>query len=255
MPFFGGGGASASNMVGATASVAGSAGLCPAPAAGDHKLTLRGDATFYPSQPIIYAPKTSFSHDVGAVNGSSESFWMYPWPNGGSGGSMGTLICLFCPILIPKQDTYNRIAVTVNTGAAGSTIGLGLYDNDETNNLPKNLLASSSSGISTASAATVEQTISVTLSAGWYHGALLASTNTTLAFRVENNHWFPFYGSAQPWGGAGRATSLLARLTNARSSVTDFPSLVSSSDITIMRNGASVGGAGCNMPYIGVRKV
>jgi hypothetical protein len=255
MGFFGGGGGAASNMVGATSSVAGTAGLAPAPAAGDHKLTLRGDATFYPSQPVIYAPQSSFTHNVGAVNGSSVAFWTYPWFNGGSAGAIGTLICFFCPILIPKQDTYTRIGVTVNTGAAGSTIGLALYDNDESNNLPKNLLASSLSGISTAAAGTYEETISVTLSAGWYHGAILASTSTTLAFRAENNLWFPFYGSSEPWGGGGRGTALQARLTNARSSVTDFPSLISSSDITIRRSGETVGGAGSSIPNIGIRKV
>ena len=47
MPFFGsGGGASVANMVGATSSVAGTAGLVPAPAAGDNEATLIGDATF-----------------------------------------------------------------------------------------------------------------------------------------------------------------------------------------------------------------
>lgn len=45
MAFFGGG-ASVANMVGATASVAGSAGLCPAPAAGKQNSVLMGDATF-----------------------------------------------------------------------------------------------------------------------------------------------------------------------------------------------------------------
>ena len=46
MPFFGGGGGAAGNMVGATSSTAGTAGLVPAPAAGDQDKVLRGDATF-----------------------------------------------------------------------------------------------------------------------------------------------------------------------------------------------------------------
>ena len=45
MAFFGGG-SSASNMVGATASVAGSAGLVPAPAAGEQDNQLLGDGAF-----------------------------------------------------------------------------------------------------------------------------------------------------------------------------------------------------------------
>lgn len=46
MGFFGGGGASASNMVGATSSAAGTAGLVPAPAAGNNTRALFSDATF-----------------------------------------------------------------------------------------------------------------------------------------------------------------------------------------------------------------
>jgi len=46
MGFFGGGGSAASNMVGATSSAAGTAGLVPAPAAGKQNSVLMGDATF-----------------------------------------------------------------------------------------------------------------------------------------------------------------------------------------------------------------
>ena len=46
MPFFGGGGASASNMVGATSSAAGTAGLVPAPAAGNKRRALSSNALF-----------------------------------------------------------------------------------------------------------------------------------------------------------------------------------------------------------------
>ena len=238
---FFGGGASVANMVGATSSVAGTAGLVPAPAAGDHKLTLRGDATFYPSNPIMYGPQSSY------LVSSNATYWTFPFLGGGSTGTMTTLNCFFCPILIPKQDTYTRIGVTANAGAAGSTIGLALYDNDETNNLPKNLLQKSTTGIATDSAATFEQTISQTLSVGWYHAALIASTSTTLSFRQISDYDFPFYGSIDPWGGRGRTKATSARLTNARSSVTDFPTLISSSDITIQ--------VANNMIALGVRKV
>jgi hypothetical protein len=46
MAFFGGGGAAPANMGGATSSVAGTAGLVPAPAAGKQNSVLMGDATF-----------------------------------------------------------------------------------------------------------------------------------------------------------------------------------------------------------------
>ena len=239
MGFFGGG-ASVANMVEATSSVAGTAGLCPAPAAGSHKLTLRGDATFYPAQPIIYSPSSSYS--VGGAN----TYWTYPWLQGGSTGTFSALNCFFCPILIPKQDTYNRIAITVQTRIASSTIGLAIYDNDESNNLPKTLIASSSSGIATDTGATYALSFSSLLSAGWYHGAIIPSSGS-LVFRIESAGWFPFYGNTTPWGGAGRASYTQAELTNARSSVTDFPSSIASSDITI------TGGAG--IPLMGIRIV
>ena len=75
MPFFGGGGASASNMVGATSSAAGTAGLVPAPAAGDQDKQLRGDGTFdfnYDSSLKRYARMFYFHHNrVGNDGGTA----------------------------------------------------------------------------------------------------------------------------------------------------------------------------------------
>jgi hypothetical protein len=251
--FFGGGGGSTATMVGSTSSVAGTAGLVPAPAAGDQSLYLRGDGTFKSIESLAFARQSSFTHNAGAVNGSSVAFWTFPWTNGGSSGSIGALYCLFCPILIPKQDTYTRLAFTVNTGAASSTAGLGLYTMDESTGYPKDKLFSSASGISTASGGTYEETISQLLSAGWCYGALIVSTQTTLAIRVENSMWLNLFGSSQPWTGIGRNT-LKIRLTNARSSVTDFPTSITSSDLTIGIFNENIG-VGSNMPYIGIRKV
>jgi len=247
MGFFGGGGGTTPvNMVGASSGTAGTAGYVPAPAAGNQNLFLRGDATFKPLQPPSNPPVSTITHGAGAVNSSSVAFWVYPWMNGGSTGNSG-LTCWFCPIYIPKQDTYNRIGCQVQAGAAGSTIGLALYDNDETNYLPKNLIASSSSGISSASPGTIEQSFSALLSEGWYHGCVLASTTTTLTFRIESSYWQSFYGSITPWGGAARNQALGVRLTNARSSVTDFPTTISSSDVTY--------GVTPVFALIGIRKV
>lgn len=241
---------SAATLVGATASVAGSGGSVPAPAAGDQSLYLRGDGTFKSIEALVFARQSSFTHNAGAVNGSSIAFWTFPWCIGGSTGALGTLICYFCPILIPKQDVYTRLGFTVSTGAASSTAGVALYTMDESTGYPKDKLFSSSSGISTAASGTYEETISQTLSAGWYYGALLASTSTTLAFRVENSMFLNLFGSTQPWSGSAR-NGLRIRLTNSRSSVTDFPASIASSDLTIclFNEGNN------SMPYIGIRKV
>jgi hypothetical protein len=252
--FFGGGGTAYSNFTGSSTTVTGSSGLVPAPAAGDQSLYLRGDGTFKSIEGLIFARQSSYTHNVGAVNGSSVAFWTFPWSNGGSAGTIGTLICFFCPILIPKQDTYTRLAFTVNVGAASSSAGVALYTMDESTGYPKDKLFSSASGISTTNSGTYEETISLTLSAGWYYGALLASTNTTLAFRAENNMWLNMFGASQPWNGTNR-NSLKIRMTTARSSVTDFPFSITSSDLTIGNLTESVGGVGGSMPYIGIRKV
>ena len=64
MAFFGGG---ATSMVGATASVAGSGGSVPAPAAGDQDKQLRGDGTFdfnYDSSLKRYARMFYFQHNI-----------------------------------------------------------------------------------------------------------------------------------------------------------------------------------------------
>ena len=75
MAFFGGG-ASASDMVGATSSTAGTAGLVPAPAAGDQRKFLTGGATFLnvadqalPTTPIRRTNGIAFASSGASGNG------------------------------------------------------------------------------------------------------------------------------------------------------------------------------------------
>ena len=81
MGFFGGGGSAASNMVGATSSAAGTAGLVPAPAAGKQNSVLMGDATFLNLDDIKILPDQVSdcviwlrSDDV-VTSGSSVTTW------------------------------------------------------------------------------------------------------------------------------------------------------------------------------------
>ena len=71
MGFFGGGGASVANLVGATSSAGGAAGLCPAPSAGDQDKQLRGDGTFdfnYDSSLKRYGRMFYFQHNsIGSI--------------------------------------------------------------------------------------------------------------------------------------------------------------------------------------------
>ena len=82
MPFFGGGGGAAvSNMVGATSSTAGTAGLVPAPAAGKQNSVLMGDATFLNLDDIKMLPDQVsdcviwFRSDDVVTSGSSVTTW------------------------------------------------------------------------------------------------------------------------------------------------------------------------------------
>ena len=247
MGFFGGGGSAASNMVGATSSAAGTAGLVPAPAAGDQTAFLSGSGSFLiPAVPIL-SKDSGQTQDVGTVNSSSVVFFGCPFLSGGStSGVPSTLKPLFCPIYIPKTDTYTRIACTVNTGSAGTLFSLGIYSLDESTGLPKTLVVSSNS-LSSASAATVEGTISQSLNQGWYWSAIMTDS-TAPAFRFENNQTFSFIGTNLPWSGGAR-NALRIITTNSRSSITDWPSPISRSDLTISQNVNSA------FVHISVRKV
>jgi len=245
MGFFGGG-ASASNMVGATSSAAGTAGLVPAPAAGDQTAFLSGSGSFLiPAVPIL-SKDSAQTQDVGSVGGSSVVFWGCPFLSGGSGAGATALKPLFCPIYIPKTDTYTRIAATVNTGSAGTLFSLALYSLDEATGLPENLVTNVNS-LSSASAATVEGTISQSLNQGWYWAAILTDSATPI-FRVENNQTFSFIGTNQPWSGGAR-NALRILTVNTRSSITDWPSSLVRADLSISQN---VNNA---FVHIGVRKV
>ena len=134
MAFFGGGGASVANMAGATSSAAGTAGLCPAPAAGEEKAFLCGDATF---KGVVFAQKL--------FNWGDTRYFV---PIGAGDGTSGTTIGGFVttsrlnPIILPACS-INELACLVASSSSNGTGYLALYDSDS-NGLPKNLLASGS---------------------------------------------------------------------------------------------------------------
>lgn len=243
---FFGGGASVANMVGATSSAAGVAGLCPAPAAGDQTAFLSGSGSFLiPAVPIL-SKDSAQTQDVGSVGGSSVVFWGCPFLSGGSGASTTALKPLFCPIYIPKTDTYTRIGIACTVGSAGTLFSLAIYSLDEATGLPENLVTNVNS-LSSASAATVEGTILQSLNQGWYWAAILTDSATP-QFRVENGQTFSFIGTNQPWSGTTR-NALRILTVNTRSSITDWPSSLVRADLSISQN---VNNA---FVHIGVRKV
>ena len=120
MGFFGGGGGAApADMVGATSSTAGTAGLVPAPAAGDQGDILFGDATFKAS---VFPAGGQYGTDyVG-------------WPIiSGNGAFNWSQLNVSANLLIKGKmfysgGTFNRIACYVNTGSAGKNIKAGIYE-------------------------------------------------------------------------------------------------------------------------------
>jgi hypothetical protein len=167
MAFFGGGGGAApADMVGATSSAAGTAGLVPAPAAGEHNAALGGQGAFLP---FLFRPKvtgwggTRFFAPIGATNN-----------NNGDGtitvGNASTR-ALLCPLLLPS-GSVNNLGVFVVSSSANGTGYVAIY-NSTNNGLPNNLVTSGSfshvSGEANV-AKTISISPSVSIKAGLYWG-------------------------------------------------------------------------------------
>jgi len=184
MGFFGGGGASASNMVGATSSVAGTAGLVPAPAAGEQAEFLRGDATF--ANPVAL-PESRLP----------PSGHYFGFPSAGylseTGISQATALN-FAPIFVPIRDTYTIIAIhNLSTNASG-TARLGLYNFDTTNAKPSTLVVDAGT-VSLTTIGIKEASISVTLDRGLYYGAVVASHSVSYFCTGTYTWYYVFNGS------------------------------------------------------------
>jgi hypothetical protein len=149
MGFFGGGGGAApADMVGATASVAGTAGLVPAPAAGQEHLMLKGGA----SGGWIFPPSTE-------LNGSSNYHSFEASALGGftASGLLNTRLYLF-PLIISGAKTFNRIGFRYGS-AAGCKARIGLYNSSISNFRPSTLIVDSTE-LSGSTNTNVEFTIS-----------------------------------------------------------------------------------------------
>lgn len=225
MGFFGGGGASASNMVGATSSAAGTAGLVPAPAAGEQGRALCGDATFqrlpYPDNlPIALGSSGNLIKDhiipFGIVNGS--------------GGVVADLNrAYFYLYFIAKTCTINGIGFRVNSQITAVPYEFGLYS-VSSDFLPSSRLTSIS-GTYTASSGTdlIETGISYSASRGFIFGSVLRTGNGTTngSVRGWTSHSIN-YLRGQPTDGLSYPQHVHIQ-TN--STVTSLPASLTSSDI------------------------
>lgn len=175
-----------SDMVGATSSTAGTAGLVPAPAAGQEHLMLKGGGSFgWP-----YPPSTDF-------NGSSDYHTYEPSPLGGisAGSLLSTKLYVF-PFVMSGAKTFNRIGFRFG-GASGCKARIGLYNCSTTNFRPSTLIVESTE-LSGSNNTNVEYTISpsITLKNTIYWAGLIPETNTTiLTFGMYNLFFHNYFGS------------------------------------------------------------
>jgi len=144
MGFLGGG--SPSNLVGATSSSGGTAGLVPAPAAGEEHKLLRGDATF---QGVPFPQKLLSSNTSDITNGNSTGnvIGMIGMTNLTSSGNYGFYYNrqYFVPVWIPSTLTSWSLNVVVGSSpAANITFKIGVYDRSTSTGLVGNRVSVSS---------------------------------------------------------------------------------------------------------------
>jgi hypothetical protein len=111
MGFFGGGGAAPANMGGATSSVAGTAGLVPAPAAGKNTRALFSDGTF---QEIPFLPQyknTATNYRIGTLC------------VGNTQGVAGTIrLRVFSLIFVPSDGSVDAFGFRMHTGTISAAV-------------------------------------------------------------------------------------------------------------------------------------
>jgi hypothetical protein len=178
MPFFGsGGGSAASNMVGATSSAAGTAGLVPAPAAGDDDKFLAGDATFGVAPRYISPCLPNWLTGTFATRNEGN-----PYTSGAYGYVIGANRLGLCPVFIRKSGTYTVIGLNIQNDAAktSTNIRFGIY-NVSNSTLRPTTLISDSGDVTYTNNSTVSGTISAYLKSGFYWAALVTDGTHNLS--------------------------------------------------------------------------
>ena len=229
MAFFGGG-ASASDMVGATSSTAGTAGLVPAPAAGDEGKMLFGDATF---KGFLNAP-------AAAPFVKSTSRYYYPYMMIGrpeisnTGGFTSPSGAYLCPFLINGNATISQISFIAHATNVNTTLELGIYQSDITTAWPLTKIAqATSANMSSTAGGTLVVTAITAAVKGLFWACIYNRTTTSYDVKghTVNNDSNNF---VQQVSGADAVSSVARRLfviKNSSISSNVFPTTLSSSDL------------------------
>jgi len=178
MGFFGGGGGAAApaDMVGATTSVAGTAGLVPAPAAGEQTAFLGGNATFTQALynlPIHKLDNTNFYVPIGFGGNVNVN----------STNSVSNLTPIFLP-----NGSIDRLSCYQNSASGTGTGYVAIYSTNA-NGKPLSVLTSGSFSITSGESAvekavTLSPTYAIKAGLYWigYH-----NTNITANYKATGN--------------------------------------------------------------------
>jgi len=165
-------------MVGATSSVAGTAGLVPAPAAGKNTRTLSANATF--EEPAIvpqYKP--------------ANNIWVQSIARGTTGnGNLNARVRTFAPIYVPSDGNIDTLGFATGSGtiSVAFNVHLAIWETKEDGTVGSYIQgATVSSG--TTSSATVSASISSTaIKRGYYYISFTSDANIpSNGIRVTNS--------------------------------------------------------------------
>ena len=184
MGLFGGGGASASNMVGATSSAAGTAGLVPQPAAGDQNKALTGGGIFKASERRLWNTQntsTEFKSDYL----TPETFSV---ANVALGNAVNQGCTSFIPYYLPESVALTALAIYVTTGEATATADIALWSSSPTTGFPDTRVAYETfvAGDLTTSGYK-EKAITYTASAGLWWAAVKGRVGSSIRLMTHNN--------------------------------------------------------------------
>ena len=249
MGFFGGGGGSAaSNMGAASASVAGTAGLVPAPAAGDENKQLLGSATFVQSSPYILSGRTSSIFTFHTIN----SFAGYSANN----VTLNANLIWFTPLLVNFSFTFDRILFANRNGNALANVKFGIYTHDRTAGVPKTLLVQSANVSSIAGVTNNEATVDSTTLSPDVYWACFVSANNAFTRRTEESgtairQMAAFIGGSDSanlagWGGDSTAGFVPLKYSFTYTGTESLPSALTASSVTIDR--------AIHPPWMAIRK-
>jgi len=156
-------------MGAASSSAAGTAGLVPAPAVGDQIKFLDGSASFRYLLPVL---------DPITFSNSNYNTLAFKTSGSYSSGSLLSTRLYFCPILVQKDTTYNRLGMRYGS-IAGCKCRIGLYNCSVTSFSPTTLVVDGGE-VGNATNTNYESTINVSLKKGFYFGCLIPAADTSM---------------------------------------------------------------------------